>query len=143
MTRLPLYSCRCITASRRRSGRRPPATGRRRLDRPGDGVETQRETRPVDIPVGREVPAPFVERVPRVPRKDDVRLLPRLPLRAELERLQARLAEPALYTDTGRKDEITGLLREQAACKASLATLESDWLEASDALERAVAGASA
>jgi ATP-binding cassette subfamily F protein 3 len=63
--------------------------------------------------------------------------------RAELERLQARLAEPALYTDTERKDEITGLLREQAACKTSLATLESDWLEASDALERAVTEAPA
>jgi ATP-binding cassette subfamily F protein 3 len=63
--------------------------------------------------------------------------------RAQLEGVQSRLAEPALYTDTGRKEEITGLLREQAACKASLAELESDWLEASDTLERAVGEASA
>jgi ATP-binding cassette subfamily F protein 3 len=62
--------------------------------------------------------------------------------RAELESLQARLAEPALYTDTGRTDEITGLLREQATFKSSLAALESEWLEASDALERAVANTS-
>jgi ATP-binding cassette subfamily F protein 3 len=59
--------------------------------------------------------------------------------RAELENLQARLADPGLYADALRKDEITRLLREQAACRSSLAALEAEWLEASDALERAAA----
>jgi ATP-binding cassette subfamily F protein 3 len=57
--------------------------------------------------------------------------------RAGLESVQARLADPGLYTDARLKDEITGLLREQAACRSALALLESEWLEASTALERA------
>ena len=57
--------------------------------------------------------------------------------RAGLESVQARLADPGLYTDARRKDEITGLLREQAAGRSALAALESEWLEASAALERA------
>jgi ATP-binding cassette subfamily F protein 3 len=62
--------------------------------------------------------------------------------RDELESLQARLAEPELYVDAGRKDEITGLLREQAACKSTLARLETEWIEASDAFDRAVSDSS-
>jgi ATP-binding cassette subfamily F protein 3 len=57
--------------------------------------------------------------------------------RAGLESVQARLADPGLYTDARRKDEINGLLREQAACRSALALLESEWLEASTALELA------
>jgi ATP-binding cassette subfamily F protein 3 len=58
--------------------------------------------------------------------------------RAELESLQARLSEPELYADAGRKDEITGLLREQAEFRSTLAGLETEWIEASDALDRAL-----
>jgi ATP-binding cassette subfamily F protein 3 len=59
--------------------------------------------------------------------------------RARLERVQALLADPGLYTDARRKDEITGLLREQAACRSSLAAFEAEWMTASDDFERAVA----
>ena len=58
-------------------------------------------------------------------------------LRDELQALELRLADTALYTDESRKDEMTGLLREQAGLKSALERLESDWLEASAALDEA------
>jgi ATP-binding cassette, subfamily F, member 3 len=57
--------------------------------------------------------------------------------RSVLARLEARLADPALYSDAARKNEMTDLLREQAGLKSTLEALEWEWLEASDALERA------
>lgn len=57
--------------------------------------------------------------------------------RAELERLEAALADPALYGDEADPQKITGLLQEQAAIRSNMESAESDWLEASEALERA------
>jgi len=57
--------------------------------------------------------------------------------RSALGRLEARLADPALYSESARTDEIARLLREQAELRSALETLETDWLEASEALERA------
>jgi ATP-binding cassette subfamily F protein 3 len=62
--------------------------------------------------------------------------------RAELAKLEARLGDPVLYSDAGRKDEMTGLLLEQAGLKSSLDALEWEWLEASDELERAASESS-
>ncbi len=56
--------------------------------------------------------------------------------RMELEMLEKRLADETLYTDPGRKEEMTGLIRQQGSIKASLETLEWEWLEASEALEK-------
>ena len=60
-----------------------------------------------------------------------------LALRADLGALDERLADASLYTDAGSAEEITGLLREQAGLRSRLEELESDWLDASEALEQA------
>jgi ATP-binding cassette subfamily F protein 3 len=73
---------------------------------------------------------PLTDRV----RKIDQRLASS---RMELEMLEKRLAAEALYTDPGRKDELAGLVRDQAAVRARIDTLEWEWLEASEALEKA------
>ncbi len=58
--------------------------------------------------------------------------------RTKLKRLEAELADPAIYSDPGRKHELTGLIRDQAALNADIGTLESEWLDASEALELAL-----
>ncbi|MBT8102593.1 MAG: ATP-binding cassette domain-containing protein [Gammaproteobacteria bacterium] len=58
-------------------------------------------------------------------------------LRAELERLDRLLADETLYSDHGRKDELTRLVKEQAERKTEIQTLEWNWLDASEALENA------
>ncbi len=73
---------------------------------------------------------PLTDRV----RKIDQRLASS---RMELEMLEKRLAAEALYADPGRKDELAGLVRDQAAVRAWIDTLEWEWLEASEALEKA------
>jgi ATP-binding cassette subfamily F protein 3 len=60
--------------------------------------------------------------------------------RAALGRLEARLADPDLYNDPARKEEIAGLMREQGDLRSDLEALETDWLDASEALERAALG---
>jgi len=55
--------------------------------------------------------------------------------RTELEMLDKQLADESLYTDPGRKEEMTEMIKQQGSIKASLETLEWDWLEASEALE--------
>ena len=57
--------------------------------------------------------------------------------RADLSELEKLLAEESLYTDASRKEEISSLLLQQAGLKSSLETLEWEWLEASEALEKA------
>jgi ATP-binding cassette subfamily F protein 3 len=57
--------------------------------------------------------------------------------RQELRRIEERLADNTLYTDAARKPELTGLIRDQADLESTVAALESEWLEASEMLERA------
>ncbi len=57
--------------------------------------------------------------------------------RAELTKLDARLADESIYTDLDRKDELTRLVQDQAATKSEIQTLEWNWLEASEKLEKA------
>ncbi|MEJ2384021.1 MAG: ATP-binding cassette domain-containing protein [Xanthomonadales bacterium] len=73
---------------------------------------------------------PLTDRVRRIERELDAR-------RDALQAVERRLADTNLYTDEGRKDEMTGLLREQAGLRGALERLESDWLEASAALDEA------
>ena len=56
---------------------------------------------------------------------------------SELDKGEQTLADPDLYSDAGRKDELTGLLQEQAGLRSRLNDLEWDWLSASEALEQA------
>ncbi len=57
--------------------------------------------------------------------------------RAELDALNARLGDEALYSDQSRKAELSQLLKDQAKQKAEIETLEWSWLDASEALEEA------
>ena len=56
--------------------------------------------------------------------------------RIEREMLEKRLADETLYTDPGRMDEMTGLIKQRGSIKTSLENLEWEWLEASEALEK-------
>jgi ATP-binding cassette subfamily F protein 3 len=57
--------------------------------------------------------------------------------RVDLSKLEKQLLDESLYTDASRKEEMTDLLRQQAGLKSSLETLEWEWLEASENLEKA------
>jgi ATP-binding cassette subfamily F protein 3 len=57
--------------------------------------------------------------------------------RSQLEALSENLANPELYADPGRTGEMTELVREQAALRSRLESLETAWLEAYEALESA------
>jgi len=57
--------------------------------------------------------------------------------RKGLQGLESSLHDESLYTDAARKEEMTQLLQKQAELKASLETLEWEWLEASESLEKA------
>ncbi|MCI0510016.1 ATP-binding cassette subfamily F protein 3 [Chromohalobacter marismortui] len=54
---------------------------------------------------------------------------------AELERLEAALADENLYQDSARKEELTDLLGRQGDTQSRLETLEQRWLEAEEAIE--------
>jgi ATP-binding cassette, subfamily F, member 3 len=56
--------------------------------------------------------------------------------RSQLTEMDERLADASLYTDADRKLELTQLVKDQAAVKATIETLEWDWLEASEELEK-------
>jgi len=56
--------------------------------------------------------------------------------RSKLTGLDERLADESLYTDANNKDELTQLVKDQAAVKVTIETLEWDWLEASEELEK-------
>ena len=73
------------------------------------------------------------------PLTDEVRRLERdmEAARKKLELKDKALSDQELYTDPGRKQELTGLLQEQAGLRSDIESMESAWLEASEALERA------
>ena len=48
-----------------------------------------------------------------------------------------KLQDTSLYSDAARKQEMTDLMQQKAGDKAALETLEWEWLEASEALEKA------
>ncbi len=57
--------------------------------------------------------------------------------RERLAELDERLADEAIYTDQGRTDELTQLVKDHAAAKSTIESLEWEWLEASERLEKA------
>jgi ATP-binding cassette subfamily F protein 3 len=54
-----------------------------------------------------------------------------------LAELEVRLADETIYADTGRKDELTQIIRDQADVKSAIEALEWEWLQASEELEQA------
>ena len=57
--------------------------------------------------------------------------------RTDLAGIEQILMDESLYTDSSRKEEMTQLLLRQSGLKSSLETLEWEWLEASEMLEKA------
>jgi ATP-binding cassette subfamily F protein 3 len=57
--------------------------------------------------------------------------------RARLAELESHLADESIYADPNRKGELTHLVRDQAAAKTAIESLEWEWLEASEKLEKA------
>jgi ATP-binding cassette subfamily F protein 3 len=56
--------------------------------------------------------------------------------RSTLVALEARLLDESIYADPGRKDELTQLVQDQGAARSRIESLEWEWLEASEKLER-------
>ena len=50
--------------------------------------------------------------------------------------LEKRLADETLYTDPGRMEEMTGLIKQRGSIKTSMENLEWEWLEATESLEK-------
>ncbi|MDX1480542.1 MAG: ATP-binding cassette domain-containing protein [Woeseiaceae bacterium] len=73
------------------------------------------------------------------PLKDSVRRVEKALAsnRSRLAELEKRLADESLYTDSGCKDELTELVRDQAEVRSAIEALEDEWLEASEQLEQA------
>jgi ATP-binding cassette subfamily F protein 3 len=57
--------------------------------------------------------------------------------RSRLTELEERLADESIYADPNRKDELTRLMKDQAAVRSIIESLELEWLEASERLEQA------
>jgi len=60
--------------------------------------------------------------------------------RQRLDEVEARLADPALYGEAGSAGEVERLSRSRAELGATIDSLESEWLEASEQLELAAEG---
>ena len=56
--------------------------------------------------------------------------------RSKLAELDEQLADENIYADTRRKDELTQLVKDQAAVKTEIESLEWEWLDASEKLEQ-------
>jgi ATP-binding cassette subfamily F protein 3 len=59
-------------------------------------------------------------------------------LAAERSRIEAKLADPALYAATGKSAEITAANARLAAIRKEADAAEEEWLAAEEALEGAV-----
>ena len=57
--------------------------------------------------------------------------------RVRLSELEALLADESIYGDPGRKDELTQVMQDQAEVRSTVESLEWEWLEASEKLEKA------
>jgi ATP-binding cassette subfamily F protein 3 len=78
----------------------------------------------------RQLLKPYMDTVRKIDKQMNLQ-------RTELSGLEQLLSDESLYTDASRKAEMTGMLRQQADLKSSLETLEWEWLEASEKLEKA------
>jgi len=57
--------------------------------------------------------------------------------RSELQAIEVQLADESIYAESDRKSELADLLQDQGSLKSAIETLEWEWLEASEALEKA------
>jgi ATP-binding cassette subfamily F protein 3 len=109
------------------------------IEHQGPGAEVEQETAPLFASRKEQRQFEARRREQLKPLRDRVRQIEQAleqqrVLHAELGN---RLAETGLYSDPTRKDELKRILAEQANAKATIESLEWDWLEASEALEEA------
>jgi len=57
-------------------------------------------------------------------------------LRMEIELIEKKLHDDALYSDPSRREELNGLVQQQAQARQELAKAEETWLETSEELEQ-------
>jgi len=57
--------------------------------------------------------------------------------RDALDAVELKLADESIYADPERNDELADIMKDQAALKAAIDSLEWNWMEASEALEAA------
>lgn len=57
--------------------------------------------------------------------------------RAELDTIEMSLTDDAIYKDPDRKSDLAELVSQQATLQSTIEALESEWIEASEALEKA------
>ncbi len=57
--------------------------------------------------------------------------------RSELATIEASLSEDALYSDPDRTRDLADLVKKQGSLKSAIETLEWEWIEASEAVEKA------
>jgi len=57
--------------------------------------------------------------------------------RTELQSVEGKLTDEAIYADAERADEVAGVVRRQGELKLAIETLEWEWMEASEAVEAA------
>ena len=57
--------------------------------------------------------------------------------RTRLAELEASLADESIYADADRRDEVAQLIQDRATVTSAIESLEWEWLEASEKLERA------
>lgn len=73
---------------------------------------------------------PLLDKVRKIDRQLDS-------TRSELETVEKNLADEAIYTDPARNAELANFVKDQASLKSAIATLEWEWMEASEAVEKA------
>ena len=100
---------------------------------PQDGGAADRKQRRRDGAERRRRLKPLSDEVRRIERQLEK-------TRTDLEGLERTLSDTGIYNDPARKEELTGLLQEQAGLRSEADRLESAWLDASETLEEARLG---
>jgi ATP-binding cassette subfamily F protein 3 len=96
------------------------------------GNANRRQQRRIDARQ-RQAEKPYRDRVKKIERALDR-------ARKNLQDIERALADASLYTDDARRNELNERLLEQAKARRTLEDLETEWLEAGEALERFAAG---
>ena len=91
--------------------------------------DSRREQRRIEAQ-RRQHMKPFSDRVRQTETRLDA-------ARGKLQEIESSLADTGLYTDAGRNEELTELLKGQGRLKSEIQSLETQWLEASEALDQA------
>jgi ATP-binding cassette subfamily F protein 3 len=101
----------------------------------GDAKQNDNQERPVNKKQQRQIEAHRRQRLK--PLFDKVRDIEKqlATKREALDVAEKKLADESMYSDPVRKEELGDLVKDQAALKAAIESLEWNWMEASEALD--------